>query len=263
MFACVGLIFFIKQWWSSGRAITKGVNGAMVLIFYSIVGFIYFLVIGKSAVKFMRYMLPLYPLFALYAGYGACRLLNSVNRYAQAAAVVMFALACLWTMGFINIYSQTHTRLQARDWALANIPPGSTIAVEHWDDRPIDGGSFKFVEMTNFELPDDLAKWRTLEAKLHGAHYIVLASNRLYTPMQKLHDCKKHIHCYPTMNRYYSDLFAGRPLLGSSLRFTKIKEFTAYPSIQIGPLHITIPDDAADESFTVYDHPKVMIFKKI
>ena len=65
------------------------------------------------------------------------------------------------------------------------------------------------------------------------------------------------------MNRYYKDLFAERNLLGSKLRFVKVKEFTAYPMIRVGPFHITIPDDTADESFTVYDHPKVMIFKKI
>jgi hypothetical protein len=263
VFACMGFIFIVKRGWSGRFHIPMNLTGTSILILFSIVNSFYFLIVGMSAVKFMRYMLPLYPLFALYAGYGAFKLLDSANRWSRIIAIVMFVLVCLWTVGFVNIYSKSHTRQRARDWALANIPSGSTIAVEHWDDRPIDGGSFKFVEMTNFELPDDRAKWRALETKLSEAQYIVLASNRLYTPMQKLHDCKKYFHCYPIMNRYYKDLFAERYLLGSNLRFIKIKEFTAYPTIQVGPFHITIPDDTADESFTVYDHPKVMIFKKI
>ncbi|MEI7652814.1 MAG: glycosyltransferase family 39 protein [bacterium] len=263
IFACIGFAIVAKQKWSTHFHMQKNLTGTYLLIFFTVVNLFYFLVVGMSAVKFMRYMLPLYPLFALYAGYGLFRLLNSTSRWSRIIATVIFVLACLWTVGFVNIYSQYHTRQRAHDWALANIPSGSTIAVEHWDDRPIDGGAFKFVEMTNFELPDDLTKWQALETKLGEAQYIVLASNRLYTPMQKLHDCEKYYHCYPTMNRYYQDLFAERNLLGSKLRFVKVKEFTSYPTIQVGPFHITIPDDSADESFTVYDHPKVMIFKKI
>ena len=262
IFACIGFSFVIKKW-STHFPMPKKLTDTSLLIFFSVVNAFFFLVVGMSAVKFMRYMLPLYPLFALYAGYGLFRLLNSASRWSRISAMVMFALACLWTVGFVNIYSQSHTRQRAHDWALAHIPSGSTIAVEHWDDRPVDGGAFKFVEMTNFELPDDLTKWQALEKKLGEAQYIVIASNRLYTPMQKLHDCEKYFHCYPIMNRYYKDLFAERNLLGSKLRFVKVKEFTAYPMIRVGPFHITIPDDTADESFTVYDHPKVMIFKKI
>ena len=52
---------------------------------------------------------------------------------------------------------------------------------------------------------------------------------------------------------YYQDLFSGK------LGFEKVKEFTLSPSI----FGINIPDQSADESFTVYDHPQILIYKKI
>jgi len=42
-----------------------------------------------------------------------------------------------------------------------------------------------------------------------------------------------------------------------------VAEFTSYPHIKIGSKQLEIIDDKADESFTVYDHPKIMIFKKV
>ncbi|MBI2443099.1 MAG: hypothetical protein HYV40_04310 [Candidatus Levybacteria bacterium] len=86
--------------------------------------------------------------------------------------------------------------------------------------------------------------------------YIILSSNRLYTPLQKLTNCDvlPSGRCYPQTAMYYRALFQG--LLG----FKKVAEFTSFPTIPL--LNIPIDDQGADESFTVYDHPKVMIFQK-
>jgi hypothetical protein len=46
-------------------------------------------------------------------------------------------------------------------------------------------------------------------------------------------------------------------------QYKKIKEFSSYPTLHFMGLRYEIDDSWADESFTVYDHPKVMIFKKI
>jgi hypothetical protein len=73
-------------------------------------------------------------------------------------------------------------------------------------------------------------------------------------PLQKLNACAKFEKCYPLTNQYYKDLFSGQ------LGFEKIAEFTSYPTIPF--INVQIKDDSADESFTVYDHPKIIIFKK-
>jgi len=72
----------------------------------------------------------------------------------------------------------------------------------------------------------------------------------------KLSDCQKlpENRCYPYTQNYYRRLFSGKE------GFQKIVEFTSFPKIP--SLNLQINDQGADESFTVYDHPRVMVFKK-
>lgn len=203
----------------------------------------YFLIIGFSAVKFMRYMLPLYPFFAVMAGYGLYKL-KSKNSKLKA----LFLLAAIgWSLMFVNIYSQPNTRVTASEWILKNIPAGSSLAVEYWDDYlPIHGSEkYRLNELHLYDLPDNNQKWDRLNTQLQESDYIIIASNRLYVPLQKLAS-------YPKTAVYYKKLFS------NELGFEKVAEFSVKP----GFTRFFIDDSSADESFTVFDHPKVMIFKK-
>jgi hypothetical protein len=60
---------------------------------------------------------------------------------------------------------------------------------------------------------------------------------------------------YPLTSGFYQDLFAGK------LGFTKVAEITSYPTIPV--FNIPISDDSAEEAFTVFDHPKVLIYKRV
>ena len=93
--------------------------------------------------------------------------------------------------------------------------------------------------------PDTSAKLDTLVNELSTADYIVLATNRLSAPMARLRDR------YPMSSQYYRMLFAG------DLGYRPVAEFSAYP--RLGGL--IIRDDNADESFSVYDHPHVLVFE--
>lgn len=239
----IGIFFIIKSQ-------SKNRNVIIFLVFY----LFYFLLIGRSAVKFMRYMLPLYPFLTILAGYGLSKLSsNKIVRYS------VILICFVWTALFLNIYSREHTRVSATKWIQQNVPAGSNLAVEHWDDSlPLYGGEkYNFVELTLYDQPDDELKWQILNDKLAQTDYLIISSNRLYTPLQKLSDCSKFKSCYPLTAEYYKKLFGGQ------LDFERIAEFTSYPGIKIGDLKFEIPDDSADESFTVYDHPKVLIFKRL
>src|SRR5207248_410267 len=74
------------------------------------------------------------------------------------AGLVGTALTAGWALAFSHgIYDQPHSRVQASDWIYANIPAGSTLATEHWDDRlPLarpgqDPGKFKYTELALYD----------------------------------------------------------------------------------------------------------------
>ena len=123
---------------------------------------------------------------------------------------------------------------------------------------PLYGGErYKHEELTLYDQPDDVNKWLVMNEKLKNSDYIIIASNRLYTPLRKLSDCQKYRSCFPKTADYYKKLFSNQ------LPFRKVAEFSSYPQLTIGNYQLSIPDDSADESFTVYDHPKILIYKKI
>ncbi len=228
----------------------------------------YFLLTGMFMVKFMRYMLPLTPLFILM---GAA-MMQHIVEWATAwhtsggwrkwARRLLFWLpygvmvcAALWSLAFIWVYAQEHTWIQASQWIYAHVPDGAVIAVEHWDDHlPLslpqeraNPGAHRYqqIELPMYE-PDTLDKYTLLRSRLQAADYIVLSSNRLYRTIPRL---PKR---YPISTEFYRALFAGE------LGFVRQAEFTSYP----GLFGLQVVDDAADESFTVYDHPKAIVWRK-
>lgn len=106
-----------------------------------------------------------------------------------------------------------------------------------------------------YDSDNNPQKWSLINNRLEEGDYLIIASNRLYTPIQKLTDCKNlpEGKCYTVTANYYKDLFS------ENLDYVKVAEFSNYPNI----FGFNINDQSADESFTVYDHPKVIIFKNI
>lgn len=247
-----------------------------------------FLYHASLFVKFMRYFLPIYPFLILFAAYAILWLWRYAStpheRPAEAAdaatspkwwdrigrrlpvrpsqpltlAIAAFVVigTLVYALAFSSIYSRANSRIQASRWMYQNLPQGSVLANEHWDDwLPIGGldgyisygdqGMFRAVEMRNYE-DDNPDKLNWMVENLTQANYIVLSSNRLYDSIPRLPVR------YPLTSRYYKMLFNGE------LGFERVKEFTSYPTL----LGIQIPDQGAEESFSVYDHPRVQIFQK-
>jgi len=250
-----GLVGVVAYVFDLARRIrTKGEEDVEAKEIILIVFFLsYFLVVGRFAVKFTRYFLPLYPLLTLYAARWLESLESTWRKPVRAAVVV---LALFWTLAFTSIYSRPNPRVQATEWFKKNVPAGAKIAVEHWDDRVPLRGNYQFLEMPMYEPDESEAKWAQIEKNLKEADYLVLASNRLYVPLQRLGNCRKYERCYPKTAEYYRKLFSGE------LGFKKVAEFTNYPKLAVGRWSLVIRDEGADESFTVYDHPKVIIFKR-
>ena len=86
----------------------------------------------------------------------------------MAAAPVVLFLTAVWAAGFVAIYTRPHSRVEASRWIYANVPRGSVLANEHWDDGlplRVDGkdgfgGWYKGIEITNYDedTPEKLDK---------------------------------------------------------------------------------------------------------
>lgn len=229
----------------------------------------YFLVVGKFAIGFMRYMLPLYPLLTIFAAVLFERLQRIIPSKLYAIRYTLYTyllFTMIWPLSFIHIYTKPNTRVVASEWISRNIEPGKKIALEHWDDSlPLFGQeNYRILTLPLYD-PDTALKWESINQQLSQSDYIIIASNRLYVPLQKLTDCKKlpKEKCYPLTAEYYRKLFSGALGFRKVAGFSSFPQLSTYPALPAGRnFQLSIDDSSADESFTVYDHPKVMIFQR-
>jgi YYY domain-containing protein len=209
----------------------------------------FFLITGSFDVKFVRYLLPIYPIMIMWAAAWLWRAAQRslLGRVAMWSVVVCTGLAAL---AFPSIYTKPHTVVTASEWLYRNVPPGKVIASQHWDEGfpfPLPGqnpGKYKVDDLPYYE-PDTPGKWRDIANRLAAADYIAFQTKRLYGALT-MAPAK-----YPIANNYFYQLFAG------DLGFTLIYDHASRPEL----FGIEAPDELADESITVYDHPKVLIFE--
>ncbi|MBI5351288.1 MAG: helix-hairpin-helix domain-containing protein [Chloroflexi bacterium] len=151
---------------------------------------------------------------------------------------------------------------------------GESFTLEtSWDDAlplninryDVQGGIFMPMNLELYE-PDTPEKREAMIQTLADSEYIVIPSNRAYDAMPRLP------LRYPLALKYYQALFdcecSGDALenraygleapFKSPLGFELVATFENPPALGF----LRFPDQSADESFTVYDHPKVLIFKK-
>jgi hypothetical protein len=165
--------------------------------------------------------------------------------------VVPLALAfsALWGLAFLSIYTSTDTRLAATDWFHANVPAGAHLVVEDKDTliplpdaaHPVQTYYLGVIEPTT---PDSPAKLASMASTLASGEFLVISSRRWSDTIPRL-------PAFPTTARYYGLLFAGK------LGYTPAATFSSPP--RLGPLEF--PDDSAEETFQVFDHPTVRIFR--
>lgn len=120
----------------------------------------------------------------------------------------------------------------------------------------------------NFEMywQDDQAKFERFVNNLNAGDFIFISSNRQWATTTRLPER------YPLTSHYYRELLgcpaemeilecyniAEPGMFSGNLGFELVKTFTSYPNI----FDIEFNTQFADEAFTVYDAPKVLIFEK-
>ena len=240
----------------------------------------YLLFFGSLETKFMRYMLPATPFLALMGSrmlFWAWDVSGHLHRFhgrqiVGATIALVVVITALYSLAFTSIYTRPHSAVEASQWMTEHAPSGAIILREHWEESLRDMGGYVDVELPMYD-PDTLGKLKLISEELARGDYLVLYSHRLYGTISRLP------HRYPWSRAYYHALFSGD--LGYVLKHS----FTSYPSL----LGISLLDDTferaglveptdldpgetglinlnlgyADESFVVYDHPKVLVFQRV
>ena len=239
----------------------------------------YFGLTGAFLAKFNRYMSPLLPFGVIFgAGLvwliwqaGAQRVAAAAEGDGQAApsrrwatwlaamlAAVVLVGAAGWSVAYVNgVYGREHTWITASRWIYANAPEGSTLLWEAWDDplpkaiagEPgMDMGAhgLRNIDWSPYE-EDTAEKYAILKAKLREADFVVYSSKRIYDSVDELPER------YPMTTLYYAAMWDGR--LGLELA----AEFTSPPRL----FGMAFDDRHADESWSLYDHPQVTVFRKV
>lgn len=213
------------------------------------------------AVPIGRYFVPIVPAVAALAGLGVVGAFRAARQVgvAWAAHAVRLAGAApvmvgvLWGVMFVHgVYAAPYTRAEASEWISTNVPPGSVLTVEAWDDAlplalpGVDPGSYTH-EQLDLVGTDSAGKVVRLVEQLGRVDYVVESSPRLWGVVGRLPAR------FPSTIRFFEGLDSG------ALGFERAATFDRDPGI--GPLRLD--DGGAEEAFSVYDHPEVRIWRKV
>ncbi len=208
---------------------------------------------SQQFVQSIRYYLIVYPFLAIFAGFGVSNFLKERANKLLYTTILIFTLS-IWPLMFISIYIKPHSRIQASEWIYENIPSRNLLITEHWDDTlPIKKDYSQYYENQELAVfsPDNESKWLEMQSILSKADYYILSSNRAWGSIIRLPEK------YPQMSKFYQDLLSGKG------NFKLVAQFKSHPSLEYLGIPISFNDSWADEAFTVYDHPEVLIFKRI
>ncbi|PJC80250.1 hypothetical protein CO008_02435 [Candidatus Roizmanbacteria bacterium CG_4_8_14_3_um_filter_36_12] len=239
---------------------------------------VYFLPNAFLFAKWTRFMAPVFPIMTIFAILFAHNVISStfdklsVNsarnlserklRFTRSLVVASLLLgmtggAIIPGISYLSIYQNPDVRFQSSEWIYKNIPENSYILSETANvvDIPIIsqksrlrqgyGGqakvksqNYQIISFNFYDLDENPQLQEELREHLKKADYIFVPSRRIFAnhPKQK----------YPKLNQYYSDLFNGK------LGFEKAAEFSA-----------GLNDEQAEETWTVFDHPVIRIYKRI
>ncbi len=210
---------------------------------------------GTGIAQNQRYLMHIYPfLIILVAGF-LIELHDRSNRkwIAQLLTTGVVVYTIVFGLAFDSLYVRPITRIEASEWIYENIPPGSTLSNEYWDDAlPLalrGEDRTAYIGMTMDLYADESAnnnKVVTLVGQLSQVDYIVLSSNRV------IDSVVRQPERYPVAIQFYE------MLLNGELGFEPVAHFWQGPEL----LGIEWDDRSAEESLTVYEHPEVRIFEK-
>ncbi|MCD4652845.1 DUF2298 domain-containing protein [bacterium] len=248
----LGLAAFIGLGASIRRIWKKPADLGNIVMISFVIPLFYFN--GTFFAKFLRYTLVLTPFMVIFAARWLYEMKTWAGRgWARAATIAVLVGTIGWAAAYETIFLEPHTRLQASDWIYENVENGANIIQESgWDDGlPVstdngNAGKYKTRQLGIYKEPDNERRATAMADVLEWGDVIVLSSRKHYGSVSRVPNR------YPISTNFYKLLY------DEKIGYFHAKTFDNPPAL--GPL--TFRDDRADESFRVYEHPKVDVFVK-
>lgn len=211
--------------------------------------------------KWTRFIAPAFPILTVLGVIWVFHLLNKLHllTFQRLLVLLITLLLCLHGAAYVSVYTNPDVRFSASEWIYRNIPQGGLILSETANvvDIPIPPPTYtkavpdyRVVPFNFYDLDTNLELQKGLVTALDAADYIIVPSRRIF---------KNHpSNMYPMVAQYYDDLFSGRT------GFTQIGEIASYPKINLfGKTIWEWRDEDAEETWTVFDHPVIRIYKRV
>ncbi len=241
--------------------------------------------------KWTRFMAPIFPIMIMLAILFLIHVFSEVSamkrfkkiihHYHYVFSILFFLIICISIIpgiAYLSVYQNPDVRELASRWIIRHIPEGSNILSETANvvDLPLSISfptpSYHIISFDFYDLDRDPLLQNELAVDVKKADYIIIPSRRIFanhTCMDNTNmnntkyqipnvKCQKLNEEYPLLNAYYLQLFNG------NLGFKKIAEFSSYPTVSVfGKTLISFPDEGAEETWTVFDHPVIRIYQRM
>ncbi|MFW5704132.1 MAG: hypothetical protein ACOCXQ_04795 [Patescibacteria group bacterium] len=220
-----------------------------------------------------------------------------LHRLVQCFVVCIILISMIPGIAYLSIYLREDIRFTASKWMYDTMEDESYILAETANviDLPIlpegmvpPDKRFTNIPFDFYNLHSNPILQRELERHIAQADYIIVPSRRIFSnhtclwppdapsatsvPLVSVHQyrsipdpvnsrderCQQLQEKYPQLHEYYQSLFSGE------LGFELVAEFTSYPNISLlGQTIIEFPDERAEETWTVFDHPVIRVYKRV
>lgn len=203
----------------------------LFIILFSV--FFYFLYFGQLYAKWTRFMSPIFFVFPFLATYFFQKVKPRLLLY------LLILISILPGLNFLRLYLLPDIRLTASEWIVKNIPENSIILSEAGNviNLPIINYQLSITNYDFYNLDTSPQLISNLPGKIFQSDYIIIPSRRIFK--------NQNNSFFPYSQKYYTSLFDG------SLGFQQIKQFSIFN------------DENAEETWSVFDHPVIRIFRKI
>ncbi|MDO8609799.1 MAG: glycosyltransferase family 39 protein [bacterium] len=226
-------------------------------------------------VKWSRFMAPILPIMVVFAIFFVKHIYVKIKFKFKNILLAFIIIICIIPgIAYLSIYENNDVRYTATQWINKNIPQNLFILSETANvvDIPIYSNNFyKIISFNFYDVDSDPQLQKELLIDIEKADYIFVPSRRIFMnhtcerndkfllqgKQNSKQRCEKLQKKYPILNEYYKKLFNG------SLGFKQVAEFSSYPKISLfGKTIFEFSDESSEETWTVFDHPVIRIYKR-